>query len=228
MQKNYLSIIAAGVCLVFLAGCAAKNDNQLPAKTEVQNKTETQVPEKSGAIQTTETEAGLCQEESVKLANYGDPGHQLKNCFVEYPGEPSRQDKSYYIVEDICGQFTQVFMENMLGRKIVKIEPPAVSTLSNCSYYFDDTNYAMIVLDYLKIENQKIGQEAMDRKMVKEDQIPMDNFVAYQEDGNINSIYLILGPEKFISLQRSVKAFPDNASFIDFAAKLGGAIKSYK
>lgn len=171
---------------------------------------------------------GACQEEKVTLANYGDPGHRLTNCFVEYPGEPSRQDKSYYIVEDICGQFNQQFIENMLGRKIIRVAPPQVSMLSNCSYYLDDKEYIMLVLNYLKIENQKTGQEALGRKIVKDSKIPMDNYVAYQDDGSINSVYFVLNQEKFISFQRSSKAALDDAQVLDFSAKLGAAIKNYK
>jgi hypothetical protein len=178
--------------------------------------------------ETKDVSSGVCQEEKVSLPNYGDPGKRLKNCFVQYPGEPSRQDKSYYIVEDICGQFTQPFIENLLGQKLARIEPSKISTLYNCTYYLDDKEYVMLVLDYLKAENQKTGQEAMGRKVEKNSDIPMDNWVATQEDGEINNVYFILGPEKFISLERSSKAALTNDKILDFSAKLGAAIKEYK
>lgn len=218
-----LSLALAGVIL--LSGCGQKTGQDgTPAGSEDEAVVSVGDSGQAG------TSAGLntCKEEKVDIPNYGDKGKRLKNCFVQFPGEPSRQDKSYYIVEDICGQFTQQFMENMLGRKIVRIEPSKISSVYACSYYLDDKEYVMLVLDYLKIENQKIGQEAMGRKVEKNSKIPVDNFVVWQEDGAINNIYFILGSEKFLRLERSSKAALNNDKIIELSAKLGEAIKNYK
>ena len=93
--------------VIFFSGCGQKA-TETPADSGP--KQENAVPEKT-AVGT----INACAEEKVNLPNYGDPGARLKNCFVKYPGEPSHPDKSYYIIEDICGQFTKEFMENMLG-----------------------------------------------------------------------------------------------------------------
>jgi hypothetical protein len=170
----------------------------------------------------------VCQPREITLEGYGDKGHQLANCFVEYPGEPSRPDKSYYIVEDICGQFTKEFIQHVLGKPIIRSEPPKISSLSNCSYYLDDQNYVMLVLDYLSIDNQKKGQEALGRTTASIPSIPMRNLVAYQEDNNINTIYLILSDNKFISLQRSSNINLTKDELISFAANLAENIKNYK
>lgn len=172
---------------------------------------------------------GNCKSEAVAIEGYGDKGTRLTNCFVEYPGEPTRQDKSYYVVEDICGQFTKEFVGNALGKNIVRTKAPTISSLYNCSYYWDDTDeYVMLVLDYLKAINQKTGQEAMGRKVVEEASIPMRNYVVYQEDGVINSIYLILGDEKFISIQRSSGSKLTTEQLLNFAANIASEIKNYK
>ena len=169
-----------------------------------------------------------CPKENVSLPNYGDPGKRLENCFVEYPGEPSRQDKSYYIVEDICGQFTQSFMENMLGEKITKIEPSQIATLNNCSYFLGDKKNILLNLEYMPIENQKKGSEAMDRKTEKSDQIPMENLVVWQDDNLINTIYLVLSPNKFLSLRPDSKDTISSDKFLALAANIANAIKGYK
>jgi hypothetical protein len=172
--------------------------------------------------------SGPCKEEKVNLPNYGNPAKRLKNCFVEYPGEPSRQEKSYYIVEDICGQFTKEFVENSLGQKITKVELPKISSINNCTYYLDDKEYVMLNLEYLSVENQKKGDEAMDRKVEKNSRIPMDNLTVLQEDGLINVIYLILGPEKFISIRPSSAAATKMADLVGFASNMAKEIKNYK
>jgi hypothetical protein len=237
MIKKIQIFPLALAALLFLAGCANKADqNGTPAagnsasKTTAEDQTaaDTSATNSDSGQSTNATLLNACLEENVSLPNYGDPGKRLRNCFVEYPGEPSRQDKSYYIVEDICGQFTQQFMENMLGRKITKIEPSSISTVNACSYYLDDKEYVMLVLDYLSIQDQKTGQEAMGRKVENNPKIPVDNFVVWQEDGAINDVYFILSSQKFLRLERSSKAALNNDQIIDLSANLGAAIKGYK
>jgi hypothetical protein len=171
---------------------------------------------------------GNCQPGEVTLDGYGDKGKMLANCFVEYPGEPSRQDKSYYIVEDICGQFTDKLISASLGKNIVKAKSPDNFNANNCTYYIDEEEYIMLVLNYLSIDNQKKGHESMDRKTVEDPKIPMRNMVVYQEDGQINSIYLVLSDDKFISIQRSSAATFTSDELINFASNIGQVIKNYK
>ncbi len=228
-KKNLVAIIASMVCVLVLTGCVknANNQNGTPAGGGDEAAVDTNGSPDNGQTGS-EAQVNSCKEEKVNLPNYGDPGQRLKNCFMKYPGEPTRQDKSYYIVEDICGQFTKEFIENMLGAKITKMEPSKVSSVYACSYYIDNKEYIMLVLNYLKIENQRIGQEAMGRKMEKNPKIPVDNLITWQEDGAINNVYYILGPEKFLSLERSSKAALDNDKIINFSVKMGEAIKGYK
>jgi hypothetical protein len=174
-----------------------------------------------------------CKEEKVKLPNYGDPGKRLSSCFVQYPGEPTRQDKSYYIVEDICGQFTKEFVENMLGLSLLRIEKPKIDSLYNCSYYFSDQpagigSYVMLNLEYMNVENQKKGHQMAGRTIKTDPRIQMNHFIVWQKDGLINEIYLVLGPEKFLSINRSSGKVLDNEKDIQFAANLAKEIKNYK
>jgi hypothetical protein len=230
---------AAGIVLLalVLSGCAKKPDTGKNADGNTENLSAGEIQENddSGKEVTEEsfslaekTFLNSCSQEKVSLPNYGDPGQRLQNCFVQYPGEPSRSDKSYYIVEDICGQFTQQFMENMYGAKIAKIELPQIASINNCTYYFDEKANVMLNLEYLTIENQKKGNEAMDRKMERNSAIPMENYVTVQEDGAINAIYLVLNPNKFLSLRPSSKTAIENEKFINLAASIAGEIKNYK
>lgn len=168
-----------------------------------------------------------CRPEEVTLPNYGDLGKRLANCFVQYPGEPSREDKSYYLVEDICGQFTKEFVQNILGQPIVKTQASEIDGLYNCSYFINDQDYVMLVLDYLSITNQKTGQETMGRRVESDLAIPMENYLVWQEDGQLNSLYLVLNPNKFLSIQRSNTGF-SSQEIIAFAAGLAKEIKDYK
>lgn len=240
MPKKISIFTLALVGILMLSGCASKsNQNGTSAPTSADSNTasggatsgETAANTGAGSEGGQSENSGFlnaCEKENVSLPNYGDPGQRLVNCFVEYPGEPSRQDKSYYIVEDICGQFTKAFMENMLGQKIAKIEPSSISTVNACTYYLDDKENILLNLEYLSIENQKKGSESMGRKVEKSGQIPMDNLVVWQDDSLINTIYLVLSPNKFLSLRPSSKNTIDKDSFIKLAASIATAIKGYK
>jgi hypothetical protein len=241
MSKKIQIYAFALAGLLVLSGCSnSANQNGTPAASNSANNIENNntASDQTAADTTTGNSNGgqagtlaplnSCSVENVSLSNYGDPGKRLSNCFVEYPGEPTREDKSYYIVEDICGQFTQAFMENMLGRKITRIEPSNISSVNGCSYYLDGNEYVMLVLDYLAIENQRTGQEQMGRKVEKNPKIPMDNFVVTEDDGAINDVYFILSPQKFLRLERSSKAALSNDQIMDLSAQLGAAIKGYK
>jgi len=172
---------------------------------------------------------GKCKPEDVTIEGYGDKGKRLPNCFVEYPGEPSREDKSYYVVDDVCGQFTKEFIQNALGKPIVKTEPPQFDGLFNCRYFLDDKNdHVLLVFEYLKIANQKKGNEEMGRRTEESDKIPMRNMLVWQENGLLNSIFLVLGDDKFISINRSSESKLTTDELIGFAANIAKEIKDYK
>jgi hypothetical protein len=228
-KKSLVAIIASMACVLVLTGCVKNTNNQngTPAGGEDETAVGTNGSADSGQTGNV-AQINSCKEEKVNLSNYGDPGQRLKNCFVKYPGEPTRQDKSYYIVEDICGQFTKEFIENILGAKITKMEPSKVSSVYTCSYYLDDKEYFTLNLEYLSVENQKKGNEFAGRKTEKNAQIPIENLVVWQEDNLINVIYLVLNPNKFISIRPNSKETVEKDEFLNFAAKLGEAIKGYK
>ncbi len=200
-------IISFSILTLLGAGCAASPPTESSLTGKLVNK---------------------CEPGEVEIEGYGDPGERLENCFVKYPGEPSRQDKSYYVVEDICGQFTPEFMENMMGRKIVSIQKPQHWSLYNCTYYFDQNKYIMLNLEYLDPENQKKGHELVGRSIKTDPEIDMEHFIVWQEDGEINEIYLILGPRKFISLNRSSTSALNNQDMINLAVSLSKVIKNFE
>ncbi|MFA4931036.1 MAG: hypothetical protein WC570_04190 [Patescibacteria group bacterium] len=154
--------------------------------------------------------------------------------FVRFPGEPTRESKDYYIIEDICGQFTAEFMKGVTGKEIDKAIDPyeEIGGTYVCHYYFagneSEVASLYLVLDYLNVENQKKGLEFLDRRIETAADIPMEHFIAVQEDGNINGIYFVLGPDKFIRLDRSSGQVVSNEEMRAYATKIGQKIKNYK
>lgn len=179
-------------------------------------------------------------EDTENIIGGGDGGGYVSEMttdpdgFVRFPGEPTRESKDYYIIEDICGQFTSDFMEGVTGKKIVKAENPyqEIGGIYACHYYFEGNTSQVaslyLVLDYLNVENQKNGLELLDRKLETSADIPMEHFIAIQEDGNINGIYFVLGTDKFIRLDRSSTKSASNEEMKAYASKIGQKIKNYK
>ena len=213
MKKVLLTTVVL-VTSLFFSACTSQNSSV----SEISPSPQSNQPEISGS----------CTPQEVVIEGYGDKGQMLSNCFIEYPGEPSRQDKSYYIVEDICGQFTPEFISAALGMDIVQTKPPEIESLYNCSYYLDDKQYIILNLEYLSIENQIKGHELMDRTTAQDSTIPMNNLVVYQADGQINSIYLVLSDDKFISINRSSGSNLSSEKLVNFAANIAQNIKEYK
>jgi hypothetical protein len=155
--------------------------------------------------------------------------------FVRFPGEPTRPDQAhYYVIEDICGQFTQTFVEGLSGKTFKKIEPSAVSTVLGCVYYTATTAdggkdaYILLVLNYLSVAKQKAGQQTLGRTVTTNASIPMDNFVATQENGIINDIYFVFGPEKFLRLGRTSTSALSDTDMLALAVKLGTKMKDFR
>ena len=155
--------------------------------------------------------------------------------FVRFPGEPTRPDQEhYYVVEDICGQFTKTFVEQLSGMTFKSVEPSTSSTTYACTYYTattatDGTDaFILLALSYLNVEHQKAGQEILGRTVSTNASIPMENFVATQEDGVINRISFVLGPDKFLSLDRSSVSVLSDADTLALAVKLGTKMKDFK
>ena len=150
--------------------------------------------------------------------------------FVRLPGEPSRGEDTYYVTGDVCEQFTVKYMEGLTGKKILRTSEVTPGS-EVCQYFISEQNKNMmfqIDVGYYNVADQKKGQEFLGRKVEKNSSIPMDNFVVYQENGLINKIYLILGPDKFVGIDRSAADALTENETIDLAVKLGEKIKNFK
>jgi hypothetical protein len=220
-KKRAISLVAIA-SMAFLGACSGSGASPSGGPTTASNQ--------SAATQTQATSTASTTSQTNPDGTTTD-----SDGFVRFPGEPTRLDKDhYYVVEDICGQFTKPFMEGLTGKAIKKIEPSAVSTVHGCAYYTATTAddgkdaYIMLVLDYLSVADQKAGQQALGRTVTTNPSIPMDNFVATQEDGVINAIYFVFGPEKFLRLDRSSTTALSDTDMLALAVKLGAKMKDFR
>jgi len=121
---------------------------------------------------------------------------------------------------EICKKYTKEFVSSSTGKEIVRTKPFSMSGTISCSYFLSDNSFIIVVQDELSVEKQKQGLEYLGRILKTTPKIKRENIVVYQEDNNINSILLIINPNKFIRVDRSSLKALNNEEIIDFAVKV--------
>lgn len=127
-------------------------------------------------------------------------------------------------ITDTCSVLTKEKVSELAGKPIIKTVSLTTNTLHSCQYYLNDSQAIIINNDFLNVEDQKKGHEFLDRKIVTNPNIPMDNFLVIQEDGLINEIYLVLGPSEYVSINRTSAKTLTEEEIVAFAAKLAGIL----
>ncbi len=154
--------------------------------------------------------------------------------FVRFPGEASRRDQThYYLVEDLCGQFTKTFMEGLTRKTFVRVAKSDVAAATECDYYLTTKaqggkdDYLMLNLGFLNVADQKTGLLALGRAVTNDPSIPMDNWIVRAEDGHLVSIYFLLGTDKFLILDRSSATLAEG-DLLAFAVRLGEKMRDFR
>lgn len=135
-------------------------------------------------------------------------------------------NKEITVGDDVCAEFPKEWVASVLSKKITKTVAFNMGGTNNCQYYIDDTNSAFIKVENLTIANQKTGQVALGRTIKTDPRIKMDNVIAWQPDGLINVIYLVLNPNRYVAIDRTSAAVYDNEGEINFAIKVADRIQS--
>lgn len=134
--------------------------------------------------------------------------------------QTEQKQETKEIGTDTCNEFSKDFVGQSIGKEIIKTETQSGGGSNNCEYFLDDKNFVSLTLNNLSVENQKKGAEMMDRKIETNESIKMEHFLTVQEDGNINAIYLILGPNQYVRVDRSSGKEISNEMLVDLAAKV--------
>jgi len=206
-------VVVPVICSLFL-GCTATNTERPVDGQPIQQQTASSQPEPDLGV--------VVAPEGAIVDADG---------FVRMPGEPSRGGSAYVVTGDVCEQFTTKFLTGLTGKKILRASPGLSIENSVCQYYISAENKNMMFqvgVEFRSVENQRQGNEVLGRKVAFDARIPMENFVAIQEDGLINRIYLILGPEKYISIDRSAADALTEAETLNLAVKLAEKVKDFR
>lgn len=121
----------------------------------------------------------------------------------------------------VCEEVPEEMVANIIDQSIQETESLSTSTDTSCKYFtdIDKNEFVLIQVSYLPAENQKKGQEMMGRIITGSQSIPMEHFIAMQEDEQINAIYLVMTPEKFVRVDRTSKNV-DNDQLLNLATQV--------
>lgn len=116
----------------------------------------------------------------------------------------------------VCEEVPKSLVTEAIGKQIEETE--SKSSGSGCTYYTNKAKleHILIQVSNLSAENQKKGQQTLDRRITTDDSIPMEHFIAVQENGLINAIYLVMTPDKFVRVDRTAYT-ADNEHLVNLA-----------
>jgi len=122
----------------------------------------------------------------------------------------------------VCSEVPKELIARIIGKQVTDIIDFSTSKDTGCKYYTNRKNeeYILVSVVYLNAEKQKKGQMILGRSVTTSGKIGMEHFIALQENGMINAIYLVMAPEKYVRIDRSSKDVATNDQLTDLAAKV--------
>lgn len=122
----------------------------------------------------------------------------------------------------VCTEVPKELVDRIISKRITDITDFSTAENTGCKYYTNrkKEEYIIISVVYMNAENQKKGQKVLGRSITTSGKIGMKHFIAMQENGLINAIYLVMASEKYIRIDRSAKNVATNDQLTDLAAKV--------
>ena len=122
----------------------------------------------------------------------------------------------------VCTEVPKELVARIIGKQVTDITDFSTAKDTGCKYYTNrkKEEYALVSVVYLNAEKQKKGQKILGRSVTTSGNIGMEHFIALQENGMINAIYLVMAPEKYVRIDRSSKDVATNDKLTDLAAKV--------
>ncbi|MFA6250465.1 MAG: hypothetical protein WC686_03055 [Candidatus Shapirobacteria bacterium] len=121
---------------------------------------------------------------------------------------------------DLCNILTSDSVSKLLGKAVTKTNTLTSNTAHSCHYYVNDNQAVIVNYDTLNVEKQKQGHELLDRNIVTNPKILMKHFLVIQDNGLINEIYLVVGENEYVSINRTSGKTISEDEMVSFAAKL--------
>jgi len=140
-------------------------------------------------------------------------------------GVANQTGKQIQVGNDVCADFPKEWVASIIGKPIVRTEPFSMKGTYSCNYFINETNFVGINVDDLSVETQKKGVVQMGNTVKTDPRIAMEHFVVVKPDGLIDSISLVLTPNRFVTVDRFYGKVFDNEGVIAFTVKIAERIQ---
>jgi hypothetical protein len=136
-------------------------------------------------------------------------------------------NKQITVGNDICTEFPKEWVALSTGKTIIRAVASGTKGIATypCDYYINETNFISIDVNDYNVETQKKGRIQMGDTLKTDPRIAMEHFIVFEKDGQINSIFLILGPNRFVTVDKFYGKVFDNEGVIAFAARVAERIQ---
>jgi hypothetical protein len=125
----------------------------------------------------------------------------------------------------VCDEVPKSLVERILGKTVEVTEDVAGDSGDGCNYFTDKVKdqTVLVQVSYLSVETQKKGLTDFGRTFAVNNDIPMENFITTDEKGKMESIFLIMTPNKFTSIDYT-PGTTDEAHLIELAKEVAKII----
>lgn len=125
----------------------------------------------------------------------------------------------------VCDEVPKSLVEKVLGQTVETTEDNSIAASTGCTYFTNkEKDQAVLVqVSYLSVDTQKRGLTDRGMTFAVNNDIPMENFISRTEKGVIDSIFLIMTPNKFASIDYT-PGTTDEAHLIDLAKEVAKII----
>ncbi len=134
--------------------------------------------------------------------------------------------KNISLDTDICARFSKDWVAGQINRPVITVKSFDLPSTHSCSYYTTDSDFVILTYGTDTPEGQKSNHEGLKQTIKTDSRISLPHFIAWQPNGLINSIVLILDPHHYLSADRSSGSVINNDSLINFASAVSRKLLS--
>jgi hypothetical protein len=120
-----------------------------------------------------------------------------------------------------CSKIPENLIFSTIGLKVIRKEFTDNENISECKFYISEDGIISLNFETNKnAETQKNSLLLLNDTIASDAAIKMDHFVAMKNDSLVQGVYLVFGPEEYISVSQNIPAQIDKDKFLNLAEKV--------
>jgi len=121
----------------------------------------------------------------------------------------------------VCNEVPKSLVERVIGKTIEATEDNSIDASTGCTYFVSKAKdqAVLVQVSFLSVDTQKKGLAERGITIAVNNDIPMENFISRTANGVMDSIFLVMTPNKFTSLD-STPGTTDDTHMIELAKEV--------